>query len=71
MEEEAFDKHLAESYPDVRPTGEDAEFARQNWRAALGWVKAQEDSLFKRYRYEEQIYPELMKIINQELGEQI
>lgn len=38
---EAFEKHLAEDYPHVRPTSVDAEIMRQEWRAALEWVMSE------------------------------
>jgi hypothetical protein len=42
-----FEKHLAKNYPCVRVTSDDAEFARQNWRAALEWFKGVMDEIDK------------------------
>lgn len=33
-----FEKYLETNYPSVRPTSDNAEFARQIWKAALEWV---------------------------------
>lgn len=33
-----FEEHLKTNYPNVRPTSCDAEWARQNWIAALKWI---------------------------------
>lgn len=40
-----FEKHLETNYLYIRSTSDDAEFARQNWKAALGWVLSRVDSL--------------------------
>ena len=52
MEGEAFDKFLLDNFPDVRPTSNDAMFARLFWEGALAWSLTKETELADHTRKE-------------------